>query len=159
MINEFAFRRLCSAAGTYLELRDPAALSEGDRVNITGVATEIFLNDALPGHATLLLELGSVKPQHKIDVYEAVLAMQGLLHGTHDCLFDYDGIDDKLLFRASLPLSDETTPADLASVIELFVQQVRDWRETLMGGCIAEGDPPQVMTSGARLQRHSLSLA
>lgn len=158
-MNELEFRRLCAAAGTYLELREFEAFGQGERVDIAGVPAEIYLNDALPGHATLLLELGSIKPQHKVDVYEAVLAIQGLLHGTHDCLFDYDGLDDKLLFRVSLPLSQDTTATDLASVIEAFVLQIRDWRETLLAGCLGEvhGGIRVMPTAITRL--NSLSLA
>ena len=158
-MNELDFRRLCSTAGTYLELLKPDSFSDGERVDIAGVQAEIHLDDPMLCRATLVLELGTIKPQCKIEAYEALLAIQGLLHVTHDCVFDYDGLDDKVLFKASLPLSEDTAAPDLASAINIFVLQVIDWRETLLLGCI-EGSESSITKSAlaaARLAPPSLA--
>ncbi len=134
MMNELDFRRLCAAAGTLMELPDPEGFGHGERTDISGVPTEIYLDDDMPNRAILVLEVGTVKVEHKAEAYEALLALQGMLHATHDCAFDYDGIDDAVLLRTVLPISGDTGANDLASVINLFVTQITLWREGLLAG-------------------------
>ncbi len=140
MMNELDFMRLCAAAGVLLELPDPDGFGYGERTDILGVPTEIFLDNDMPDRGIVVLELGTVKVEHKIEAYETLLAMQGVLQATHDCVFDHDSIDDVVLLRASLPLSSNITARDLATVIQIFVLQVREWRATLLPGWLEGHD-------------------
>ncbi len=133
-MNELDFRRLAAAAGELMELPDPEGFGHGEPTDISGVIAEIYLDNDMPSRAILVLEMGQVKAEHKAEAYEVLLAVQGMLYPTHDCVFDHDGIDDMVLLRCALPLFSDSTAHDLAIVIEICVQQVRTWRETLMSG-------------------------
>lgn len=158
-MNELDFWRLCLAAGRFLELPNPETFANGEAVLIQDMPTSICLNEQLRSQAILLLALGSVKPSCKVEVYESLFALQGLWHGTHDCVFDHDSVDDILLLRIALPVSAETTADGLASVIELFALQGSEWRMTLLAGKLGDADGAAGPLSRAAVRANSLSLA
>lgn len=158
-MNELDFWRLCLAAGRLLELPNPEVFANGETILIQDMPATIYLNDHTRSQATLLLALGSVKPSCKVEVYESLFALQGLWHGTHDCVFDHDSVDDILLLRIALPISNETTADGLALVIELFALQGSEWRMTLLAGKLEEADGEAQPLLRSAIRANSLSLA
>ncbi len=159
MMNELDFRRLAAAAGELMELPDPEGFGQGEPTDISGVVAEIYLDNDMPSRAILVLDVGKVKAEHKAEAYEVLLAIQGMLHPTHDCVFDHDGIDDMVLLRCALPLFSDSTAHDLAIVIGICVQQVRTWRETLLSGWLAGPDISAVTSSSATADASSIFFA
>lgn len=158
-MNELDFWRLCCAAGRVLELPDPESFANGEAVLVQGVPASIYLSDQLPSQATLLLALGAVKESCKVEVYESLLALQGLWHGTHDCIFEHGSLEDTLFLRVGIPVSSATTADGLASVIELFALQVSEWRVTLLAGKLegVDGDARSPGDSAAQISSFSLA--
>lgn len=159
MMNELDFMQLGAEAGRALNMVRPEALASGDLVEVDGVPLTLRLDDENGLDAVLVLRLGNVRDEHKIEVYEAVLAMQGALHSGHHGVFDYDGMDDVLCFRQVLPLSLVTTGANLASVIRLYVAQVHVWQQTLLAGRLVAQTGRTVPTGASASGTTSMSLA
>ena len=133
-MNNIEFAHLCRETSRSLDLADFEELGEGEVVEVDGIALELVLDTTRQNSACLLLEMGDVEDQYKVEVYETLFAMQGIFEGTVDGIFDYDNLNCRLLFRVRLPLSLETRGDRLAGVIRNFVEQVIEWRNTLLKG-------------------------
>lgn len=133
-MDELAFRQLCRGVARCLGLAESEALLDGELVEVEGVRLRLWLDDDLGRQTQLQLVIGAVRDEHKIEVYEALLAMQGAMYPDHQAVFDFDGLHEMLCCRAVLPISAETSDAGLATVIRLYALQVLDWQRTLLAG-------------------------
>ena len=132
IVSEAYLEKLCSEASQILQLEDVNALGRGDYVSFEEVDFFLgsnFMNDQL---IRLVLDLGEIEQDYKPEIYETIFAMQGMLDGTLDALFDYDQIRSCLMFRVKLPINLSTTPDGLVSVIKSFILQIKEWRSTLL---------------------------
>jgi hypothetical protein len=140
-MNNIEFAQLCRETSRSLELGDLEELGAGEVVEVEGVAVELVLDTTRQNSACLFLEMGDVKDEYKAEIYETLFAMQGIFEGTLDAIFDFDNLNNRLLFRVRLPLSFETRGDRLAGVIRSFSGDVIEWRNTLLQGRIyAEDD-------------------
>lgn len=137
-MNNISFMQLCQATGQILELVHPEALGQGEVVSIDNIDLQ-FIPDATGGNlARLYIELGDIRPEDKVEVYEALFAIQLLMDGMMDGQFVLDNLNDRMMLLVRLPLSEETAPAQLAGVIQSFVSQVEQWRATVLLGRLFE---------------------
>lgn len=131
-MNHIDFAQLCRDASRSLGLADLEELGKGEVVEVEGIALELLFDAIRENSACLFLEMGDVKDEYKAEVYETLFAMQGIFEGTVDAIFDFDNLNNRLLFRVRLPLSLETRGEGLAGVIRSFVGDVIEWRNTLL---------------------------
>jgi hypothetical protein len=132
IVSEAYLERLCSDVSRTLHLEDINALGRGEYVSFEGVdffLISTFTNDQM---ARLILDLGEIEQEYKSEIYETIFAMQGMLDGSLDALFDYDQIRSCLMFRVKLPININTSAEELASIIQSFVLQIIDWRHRLL---------------------------
>ena len=129
-MSEAYLEKLCGDVSRALHLEDINALGRGEYVSFDGVdffLVSTFTNDQ---KARLVLNLGEIEQEYKAEIYETIFAMQGMLDGSLDALFDYDQIRSCLMFRVKLPINLNTTAEGLVSVIKSFVMQIQEWRST-----------------------------
>ena len=129
-MSEAYLEKLCSDVSRALHLEDINALARGEYVSFDGVdffLVSTFTNDQ---KARLVLDLGEIEQDYKAEIYETIFAMQGMLDGSLDALFDYDQIRSCLMFRVKLPINLNTSAEGLVSVIKSFVMQIQEWRST-----------------------------
>ena len=129
-MSEAYLEKLCSDVSRALHLEDINALARGEYVSFDGVdffLISTFTNDQM---ARLVLDLGEIEQEYKAEIYETIFAMQGMLDGSLDALFDYDQIRSCLMIRVKLPINLNTTAEGLVSVIKSFVMQIQEWRST-----------------------------
>ncbi len=126
------FKKLCSEVSHILQFADKNALGNSERVTLDDVDFFLISNFYQDQYARLILDLGEVEQDFKPEIYEAMFAMQGVLDGSLDAVFDYDHIRSCLMFRIKLPINLNTTAEGLVSVIKSFVLQIREWRNTLL---------------------------
>ena len=129
-MSEAYLEKLCSDVSRSLHLEDINALGRGEYVSFEGVdffLISTFTNDQM---VRLVLDLGEIEQKYKPEIYETIFAMQGMLDGSLDALFDYDQIRSCLMFRVKLPINLNTTAEGLVSVIKSFVMQIQEWRST-----------------------------
>ncbi len=126
------FKKLCSDVSHILQFADKNALGNSERVTLDDVDFFLISNFYQDQYARLILDLGEVEQDFKPEIYEAMFAMQGVLDGSLDAVFDYDHIRSCLMFRIKLPINLNTTAEGLVSVIKSFVLQIREWRNTLL---------------------------
>ncbi len=126
------FKKLCSDVSHILQFADKNALGNGERVALDDVDFFLISNFYQDQYARLILDLGEVEQDFKPEIYEAMFAIQGVLDGSLDAVFDYDHIRSCLMFRIKLPINLNTTAEGLVSVIKSFVLQIREWRNTLL---------------------------
>jgi len=129
-VSEAYLEKLCSDVSRALHLEDINALARGEYVSFDGVdffLVSTFTNDQ---KARLVLDLGEIEQDYKAEIYETIFAMQGMLDGSLDALFDYDQIRSCLMFRVKLPINLNTSAEGLVSVIKSFVMQIQEWRST-----------------------------
>lgn len=129
-MSEAYLEKLCSDVSRALHLEDINALAKGEYVSFDGVdffLVSTFTNDQ---KARLVLNLGEIEQDYKAEIYETIFAMQGMLDGSLDALFDYDQIRSCLMFRVKLPINLNTSAEGLVSVIKSFVMQIQEWRST-----------------------------
>jgi len=130
ILSEAYLEKLCSDVSRTLHLEDINALGRGEHVSFDGVdffLVSTFTNDQ---KARLVLNLGEIEQDYKAEIYETIFAMQGMLDGSLDALFDYDQIRSCLMFRVKLPINLNTSAEGLVSVIKSFVMQIQEWRST-----------------------------
>jgi hypothetical protein len=130
IVSEAYLEKLCSDVSRALHLEDINALAKGEYVSFDGVdffLVSTFTNDQ---KARLVLNLGEIEQDYKAEIYETIFAMQGMLDGSLDALFDYDQIRSCLMFRVKLPINLNTSAEGLVSVIKSFVMQIQEWRST-----------------------------
>jgi len=130
IVSEVYLEKLCSDVSRALHLEDINALGRGEYVSFDGVdffLVSTFTNDQ---KARLVLNLGEIEQDYKAEIYETIFAMQGMLDGSLDALFDYDQIRSCLMFRVKLPINLNTSAEGLVSVIKSFVMQIQEWRST-----------------------------
>ena len=130
IVSEAYLEKLCSDVSRTLHLEDINALGRGEYVSFEGVdffLISTFTNDQM---VRLVLDLGEIEQEYKPEIYETIFAMQGMLDGSLDALFDYDQIRSCLMFRVKLPINLNTTAEGLVSVIKSFVIQIQEWRNT-----------------------------
>ena len=130
IVSEAYLEKLCSDVSRSLHLEDINALGRGEYVSFEGVdffLISTFTNDQM---VRLVLDLGEIEQEYKPEIYETIFAMQGMLDGSLDALFDYDQIRSCLMFRVKLPINLNTTAEGLVSVIKSFVMQIQEWRST-----------------------------
>ena len=130
IVSEAYLEKLCSDVSRTLHLEDINALGRGEYVSFEGVdffLISAFTNDQM---VRLVLDLGEIEQEYKPEIYETIFAMQGMLDGSLDALFDYDQIRSCLMFRVKLPINLNTTAEGLVSVIKSFVMQIQEWRNT-----------------------------
>jgi hypothetical protein len=130
IVSEAYLEKLCSDVSRALYLEDINALAKGEYVSFDGVdffLVSTFSNDQ---KARLVLDLGEIEQDYKAEIYETIFAMQGMLDGSLDALFDYDQIRSCLMFRVKLPINLNTSAEGLVSVIKSFVMQIQEWRST-----------------------------
>jgi hypothetical protein len=130
IVSEAYLEKLCSDVSRTLHLEDINALARGEYVSFDGVdffLVSTFTNDQ---KARLVLDLGEIEQEYKAEIYETIFAMQGMLDGSLDALFDYDQIRSCLMFRVKLPINLNTSAEGLVSVIKSFVMQIQEWRST-----------------------------
>ena len=130
ILSEAYLEKLCSDVSRTLHLEDINALARGEYVSFDGVdffLVSTFTNDQ---KARLVLDLGEIEQEYKAEIYETIFAMQGMLDGSLDALFDYDKIRSCLMFRVKLPINLNTSAEGLVSVIKSFVMQIQEWRST-----------------------------
>jgi hypothetical protein len=130
IVSEAYLEKLCSDVSRALHLEDINALGRGEYVSFDGVdffLVSTFTNDQ---KARLVLNLGEIEQDYKAEIYETIFAMQGMLDGSLDALFDYDQIRSCLMFRVKLPINLNTSAEGLVSVIKSFVMQIQEWRST-----------------------------
>jgi|LauGreDrversion4_2_1035121.scaffolds.fasta_scaffold52426_3 hypothetical protein len=130
ILSEAYLEKLCSDVSRTLHLEDINALGRGEYVSFDGVdffLVSTFTNDQ---KARLVLNLGEIEQDYKAEIYETIFAMQGMLDGSLDALFDYDQIRSCLMFRVKLPINLNTSAEGLVSVIKSFVMQIQEWRST-----------------------------
>ncbi len=130
IVSEAYLEKLCSDVSRALHLEDINALGRGEYVSFEGVdffLISTFTNDKM---VRLVLDLGEIEQKYKPEIYETIFAMQGMLDGSLDALFDYDQIRSCLMFRVKLPINLNTTAEGLVSVIKSFVMQIQEWRST-----------------------------
>ena len=132
MLSDDYFKKLCSEVSHILQFADKNALGNGERVTLDDVDFFLISNFYQDQYARLILDLGEVEQDFKPEIYEAMFAMQGVLDGSLDAVFDYDHIRSCLMFRIKLPINLNTTAEGLVSVIKSFVLQIREWRNTLL---------------------------
>ena len=129
-MSEAYLEKLCGDVSRALHLEDINALAKGEYVSFDGVdffLVSTFTNDQ---KARLVLNLGEIEQDYKAEIYETIFAMQGMLDGSLDALFDYDQIRSCLMFRVKLPINLNTSAEGLVSVIKSFVMQIQEWRST-----------------------------
>ena len=129
-MSEAYLEKLCSDVSHILHLEDINALGRGEYVSFEDVnffLVSTFTNDQM---ARLVLDLGEIEQDYKAEIYETIFAMQGMLDGSLDALFDYDQIRSCLMFRVKLPINLNTTAEGLVGVIKSFVMQIQEWRST-----------------------------
>ena len=129
-MSEAYLEKLCSDVSRALHLEDINALAKGEYVSFDGVdffLVSTFTNDQM---TRLVLDLGEIEQEYKAEIYETIFAMQGMLDGSLDALFDYDQIRSCLMFRVKLPINLNTSAEGLVSVIKSFVMQIQEWRCT-----------------------------
>jgi hypothetical protein len=131
-MNHIEFANLCRETSRNLELADLEELGEGAVVEVEGIALQLVLDTERQNSACLFIEMGDVKDEYKAEVYETLFAMQGIFEGKLAAIFDFDNLNNRLLFRVRLPLSSETRGDRLAGVIRNFVGDVTEWRNTLL---------------------------
>jgi hypothetical protein len=130
IVSEAYLEKLCSDVSRILHLEDIHALGRGKYVSFEGVdffLVSTFTNDQM---VRLVLDLGEIEQEYKPEIYETIFAMQGMLDGSLDALFDYDQIRSCLMFRVKLPINLNTSSEGLVSVIKSFVMQIQEWRST-----------------------------
>jgi hypothetical protein len=140
IVSEAYLEKLCSDVSRTLHLEDINALGRGEYVSIEGVdffLVSTFTNDQM---ARLVLDLGEIEQEYKAEIYETIFAMQGMLDGSLDALFDYDQIRSCLMFRVKLPINLNTTAEGLLSVIRSFVMQIQEWRSTWLKNKLLSSD-------------------
>ena len=139
-MSEAYLEKLCSDVSHILHLEDINALGRGEYVSFEGVdffLVSTFTNDQM---ARLILDLGEIEQEYKAEIYETIFAMQGMLDGSLDALFDYDQIRSCLMFRVKLPINLNTTAEGLLSVIRSFVMQIQEWRSTWLKNKLLSSD-------------------
>ncbi len=139
-MNHIEFANLCRETSRSLELADLEELGQGAVVEVEGIALELVFDTDRQNSACLFIEMGDVKDEYKAEVYETLFAMQGIFEGKLAAIFDFDNLNNRLLFRVRLPLSSETRGDRLAGVIRSFVGDVTEWRNTLLQGRIYAND-------------------
>ena len=130
IVSEAYLEKLYSVVSRTLHLEDITSLGRGEYVSFEGVdffLISTFTNDQM---VRLVLDLGEIEQEYKPEIYETIFAMQGMLDGSLDALFDYDQIRSCLMFRVKLPINLNTTSEGLVSVIKSFVMQIQEWRDT-----------------------------
>jgi hypothetical protein len=130
IVSEAYLEKLCSDVSHILHLEDINALGRGEYVSFEDVnffLVSTFTSDQM---VRLVLDLGEIEQDYKAEIYETIFAMQGMLDGSLDALFDYDQIRSCLMFRVKLPINLNTTAEGLVSVIKSFVMQIQEWRST-----------------------------
>jgi hypothetical protein len=140
IVSEAYLEKLCSDVSRALYLEDINALAKGEYVSFDGVdffLVSTFTNDQ---KARLVLDLGEIEQDYKAEIYETIFAMQGMLDGSLDALFDYDQIRSCLMFRVKLPINLNTSAEGLVSVIKSFVMQIQEWRSTWLQNKLLESD-------------------
>ncbi len=140
ILSEAYLEKLCSDVSRALYLEDINALAKGEYVSFDGVdffLVSTFTNDQ---KARLVLNLGEIEQDYKAEIYETIFAMQGMLDGSLDALFDYDQIRSCLMFRVKLPINLNTTAEGLVSVIKSFVMQIQEWRSTWLKNKLLSSD-------------------
>ncbi len=140
IVSEAYLEKLCSDVSCTLHLEDINALGRGEYVSFEGVdffLISTFTNDHM---ARLVLDLGEIEQEYKPEIYETIFAMQGMLDGSLDALFDYDQIRSCLMFRVKLPINLNTTAEGLVSVIKSFVMQIQEWRSTWLENKLLRAD-------------------
>ena len=130
-MSEAYLEKLCCEVSQILHLEDINALGRGDYVSFEEVDFFLVFNLMNDQLARLVLDLGEIEQDYKPEIYETIFAMQGMLDGTLDALFDYDKIRSCLMFRVKLPINLNTTADGLVSVIKSFVLQAQEWRHSL----------------------------
>ena len=131
-MSEAYIEKLCGEVSHILHLEDMHALGRGEVVSFDDVdffLVSTLMNDQM---VRLVLDLGEIEQDYKPEIYETIFAMQGMLDGTLDALFDYDQVRSCLMFRVKLPINLNTTADGLVSVIKSFVLQIKEWRSTLL---------------------------
>lgn len=129
-----SFAQLCREAGQILDLFEPDALGLGEVVTIENIDLQFIPDSTGSNLARLYLEVGDIKPEEKVEVYESLFAIQLLMDGVMDGQFVFDNLHDRMMLMVRLPLSDDTEPFQLAGVIRSFVLQVQHWRSTILVG-------------------------
>ncbi len=151
IVSEAYLEKLCSDVSHTLHLEDIDALGRGEYVSFEGVdffVASTFTNDQM---ARLVLDLGEIEQEYKPEIYETIFAMQGMLDGSLDALFDYDQIRSCLMFRVKLPINLNTTAEGLVSVIKSFVMQIQEWRDTWLKNKLLASDEQE------NIQHYSLA--
>lgn len=133
-MNGMMFSELCQTTAQILNLPLPDNFSNGEVVVVDDVDLQLVQDTNNMNLARLFLELGDIKHEDKVEVYESLFAIQLLMEGVVDGQFVLDNLHDRIMFVVRLPLSDQTEPEQLAGVIQLFVRQVSEWRATILFG-------------------------
>ena len=144
IVSEAYLEKLCSDVSRTLHLEDIDALGRGEYVSFEGVdffLVSTFTNDQM---ARLVLDLGEIEQEYKPEIYETIFAIQGMLDGSLDALFDYDQIRSCLMFRVKLPINLNTTAEGLVSVIKSFVIQIQEWRSTWLKSKLLGSDEQEI---------------
>lgn len=140
IVSEAYLEKLCSHVSRTLHLEDINALGRGEYVSFEGIdffLIPTFSNDQM---VRLVLDLGEIEQEYKPEIYETIFAMQGMLDGSLDALFDYDQVRSCLMFRVKLPINLNTTAEGLVTVIKSFVMQIQEWRSTWLENKLLEAD-------------------
>jgi hypothetical protein len=140
IVSEAYLEKLCSDVSHILHLEDINALGRGEYVSFEDVnffLVSTFTSDQM---VRLVLDLGEIEQDYKAEIYETFFAIQGILDGSLDDLFDYDQIRSCLMFRVKLPINLNTTAEGLVSVIRSFVMQIQEWRSTWLKNKLLSSD-------------------
>lgn len=143
IVNEAYLEKLCSEVSQTLQLDDINALGRGNYVSFEEVDFFLVSNCMNDQLIRLVLDLGEIEQDHKSEIYETIFAMQGMLDGTLDALFDYDQVRSCLMFRVKLPINLNTTADGLMRVIKSFILQIKEWRSTLLKNKLLSNEEEQ----------------
>lgn len=121
--------------GRQLGLIRPESFATGAQVEIGGVDVRLIRS---PGRSSafLVCELGSAIPSEEATVHKALLEMQLAIGERMDAFFGRDGLNDRLMFMARIPLNPSPNVDDLTGIVEGLTSQVADWKSKVLGGML-----------------------
>lgn len=158
-MNRIKFTELCFETAQILHLTDAENFSDGEVVTVDDIDIQFIQDEKNSNLARLFLELGELNEVDKVEVYESLFSIQLMMEGEVDGQFVLDNLNDRMMFVVRLPLSDQTEASQLASVINLFVQQVMQWRSTILAGYLFEDEfNEQDINQASALQRQATQI-